>query len=157
MDSIQDIYKIIRLNVWKSQDHFKIYAVYGPPQNRPNFDLLNISNKSIVFGDFNVHSTRWGYKRRNTAGKQIGDILNSSHLELIYSHDEPATYLHYNGTRTTPDLLLILIDICELTQRRIIGDPGSGHKPVIASITINSKFMALKMPTKVLWKFKKAD
>nr|CDS33106.1 hypothetical protein HmN_000484100 [Hymenolepis microstoma] len=35
------------------------------------------------------------------------------------------------------------------SQRKILDDPGSGHKPVIASITINSKSMTPKMPTKV--------
>nr|CDS34061.1 ORF2 [Hymenolepis microstoma] len=138
----------------KRQNHFKTYAVYNPPQNRPNFNLLNISHKTIVLGDFNVHSTRWGYKSRNTAEKEIED---SSPLELIYSDEDPATYLHYNVTRTTPDLLLVSSDISELTQRKTIDDPGSRHKPVIASITINSKSITSKMPNKVLWKFKKAD
>nr|CDS31997.1 hypothetical protein HmN_000397500 [Hymenolepis microstoma]CUU97691.1 hypothetical transcript [Hymenolepis microstoma] len=111
-----------------------MYTVYNPPQNRPNFDLLNISYKTIVLEDFNAHSTRWGYRNRNTAGKEIEDILNSSPLELIYSEENPATYLHYSGTRTTSNLLLISSDISDITQREIIDDPGSGHKPVIASI-----------------------
>nr|CDS25417.2 pol protein [Hymenolepis microstoma] len=134
-----------------------MYPVYNPPQNRSNFDLLNISHKTIVHEDFNAHSTRWGYKDRNTAEKEIEDILNSCPLELSFSDEGPATYLHYNGTRTTPDLLLVSSDINELTQRKIIYGPGSGRKPVIASITINSKSMTPQMPTKVLWKFKKAD
>nr|CDS27385.1 hypothetical protein HmN_000742200 [Hymenolepis microstoma] len=54
------------------------------------------------------------------------------------SDEDPATYLHYNGTRTIPDLLLVSSHISELTQRKIIYGPGSGHKPVIASITIKS-------------------
>nr|CUU00435.1 hypothetical transcript [Hymenolepis microstoma] len=127
------------------------------PRNRPNFDLLNISHKTIVPGNCNAHFTRWGYKSRNTAGKEIEDILNSSSLELIYSDEEPATYLHYNRTRTTPDLLLVTGHISELTQRKIIDDPKSGNKPVVVSITIKSKSMTPKMPTKVLLKFKKAD
>ncbi|VDO01285.1 unnamed protein product [Rodentolepis nana] len=40
---------------------------------------------------------------------------------------------------------------------KIIDDPGSGHKPVIASITIGSKSMTRKVPTKLSWNFKKAD
>nr|CDS28319.1 pol protein [Hymenolepis microstoma] len=106
-----------------------MYSVYNPPQN----------------------------KNRNTDGKETKDILNSSPLELIYSDEDPATYFHYNGTRTTSDLLLVSSDISEFTQRKIIDDPGYGHKPVIASIIINSKSMTPKMPTGILWKFKKAD
>ncbi|VDN96088.1 unnamed protein product [Rodentolepis nana] len=40
MGSTQDICEIIRLNVWKCQNQFKIYAFYNPPQNCPNFDIL---------------------------------------------------------------------------------------------------------------------
>nr|CDS29376.1 selectin protein [Hymenolepis microstoma]CUU99916.1 selectin protein [Hymenolepis microstoma] len=127
-----------------------MHAVYNPPQNRPNFDLLNISHKTVVLGDFNAHSTRWGYKNRNTAGKEIEDILNSSPLEVIYNDEVPATHLHYNGIRTTPNLLLVSSDISELTQRKIIDNPGSGHKPVIASVTIKStKSVTPKMPTRL--------
>ncbi|VDO10340.1 unnamed protein product [Rodentolepis nana] len=74
-----------------------------------------------------------------------------------YSNEDPATYLYYNGTRTTPDLLLALSDISELTRRKIIDDPSSGHKPVIASITFGSRSMTMKVPTKLSWNFKKAD
>nr|CDS29803.2 hypothetical protein HmN_000901900 [Hymenolepis microstoma] len=59
-----------------------------------------------------------------------------------------ATYLHYNGTKTTPDLLLVSSYISELTQRKVIDDPGSGHKLFIASIITNSKPMTSKMPIK---------
>ncbi|VDO06726.1 unnamed protein product [Rodentolepis nana] len=68
-------------------------------------------------------------------------MLNSNPLELIYSDDDPVTYLHYNGARTTLDLLLASSDISEHTHGKIIDDSGSGHKPIIASITIGSKRM----------------
>nr|CDS28070.1 hypothetical protein HmN_000187100 [Hymenolepis microstoma] len=102
-------------------------------------------------------------KDRQVASVILNEVKEglTSHCEMIKSMDSidenPATYLQYNGTRTTPDLLLVSGDISELTQLKMIDDPGSGHKPVIASITINSKSMTPKMPTKVLWEFKKAD
>ncbi|VDO03263.1 unnamed protein product [Rodentolepis nana] len=157
MGSKQEMCEIIRLNAWKCQNHFKIYVVYIPPQNCPNFDFLNISHKTVVLGDFNAHSTRWDYKDTNIAGKEIEDMVNSNSLELIYSNEDPATYLHYNGTRTTPDLLLASSDISELTRRKIIDDPDSGHKPVIVSINISSNSMTTKVLTKLSWNFKKAD
>ncbi|VDO07757.1 unnamed protein product [Rodentolepis nana] len=78
-------------------------------------------------------------------------------LELIDSNEDPATYLDYNGTRIAPDLLLASRDISEHTRRKIIDDPGSGHKPVIASINIGSKSMTTKVLTKLPWNLKKAD
>ncbi|VDO02262.1 unnamed protein product [Rodentolepis nana] len=95
-------------------------------------------------------------------------MLNSNPLELIYNNEDPDTYLHYNGTGTTPELLVASSNIGEHTHRKIIDDPGSvtgkiiddpgsGHKPVIASITIGRKSMTTKVPTKLSWNFKKAD
>ncbi|VDN98747.1 unnamed protein product [Rodentolepis nana] len=93
----------------------------------------------------------------NIALNKIEDFINSNPLELIYSNEDPATYLHCSGTRTTPDLLLASNDFSEHTQYKIMDNPGSGHKPVIASITIGSKSMTRKVPTKLSWNFKKAD
>nr|CDS25492.1 hypothetical protein HmN_000592900 [Hymenolepis microstoma]CUU98165.1 hypothetical transcript [Hymenolepis microstoma] len=82
MSSMQDICEVIRLDVWKSQNDFKMYAVYSPPQKRFYLELFNISYKTLLLEDFNAHSKRWGYGNRNTAGKEIKDILNSSPLKL---------------------------------------------------------------------------
>ncbi|VDN99817.1 unnamed protein product [Rodentolepis nana] len=77
-------------------------------------------------------------------------MLNSNPLELIYNNEDLATYLHYNGTRTTPDLVLASSDISEHTRRKIIDDSDSGHKLVIASIPIGSKSMTRKMRNKTI-------
>uniref|UniRef100_A0A0R3TG49 Endo/exonuclease/phosphatase domain-containing protein n=1 Tax=Rodentolepis nana TaxID=102285 RepID=A0A0R3TG49_RODNA len=74
----------------------------------------------------------WGYKDTNIARKETEDMLNNNPLEHIYSNKDPATYVHYNETRTTPFLLLTSNSISEHKRRKIIEDPGSGHKPVIA-------------------------
>ncbi|VDO01277.1 unnamed protein product [Rodentolepis nana] len=109
MGSTHDRCEIIRLNVWKCQNYLKVYAV---------------SHKTIVLGDFNAHSTRWGYKDTNIAKNEIEDMLNSNPLEHFYSNEDLATYLHYNRTRTTPDLLVTSSDISEHTHSKIIDDPG---------------------------------
>ncbi|VDO09000.1 unnamed protein product [Rodentolepis nana] len=83
-------------------------------------------------------------------------MLNSRTLELLYSNEDPATYLHYNETKTTPDLLLASNDNSEHTRCKIIDDPGSGHKQIIASINIGSKSITWKVPTKLSWNFKMA-
>jgi hypothetical protein len=64
------------------------------------------------------------------------DLLSTSILELIYNDTDPPTYLHFNGPQTTPDLLLVSSDISVNTERTILDDPGLGHKPVIAKITL---------------------
>ncbi|GIY85323.1 hypothetical protein CDAR_317821 [Caerostris darwini] len=44
--------------------------------------------------------------------------------------------MHYNGRGITPDLLCVSTDLSPFTKRIVIGDPGSGHRRIIASIVI---------------------
>ncbi|VDO04817.1 unnamed protein product [Rodentolepis nana] len=85
----------------------------------------NLSDVKLNYYQFPGY-TLWGYKDTNIAGKEIEDMLNSNPLELIYTNEDPATYQHYNGTRTIPDFLLASSDISEHTHRKITDDPGSG-------------------------------
>ena len=38
----------------------------------------------IMIGDFKAHSSKWGYKDTNAAGKEMEELLNTSTLQLIY-------------------------------------------------------------------------
>jgi hypothetical protein len=143
--------------VWKQGNNFTIYAVYSSPNNQPDFTSLNVTTKTIVIGDSNAHSTKWGYKDTNTAGKEMEDLLNTSTLELIYNNTDPPTYLHYNGVQTTPDLSLVSSDISANTKRTILDDPGSGHKPVIAETPINRQQRTPDSYIRISWNFKKAN
>ncbi|GIY21565.1 hypothetical protein CEXT_494451 [Caerostris extrusa] len=41
------------------------------------------------------------------AGKEIEDFINSNTIKLIYNQKDPHTFMHYSGSLTTPDLLLV--------------------------------------------------
>ncbi|GFT07870.1 uncharacterized protein NPIL_574461 [Nephila pilipes] len=56
----------------------------------------------------------------NAAGQKLEDILNSTPLELIYHASDSQTFLHHNGTFSTPDLLCVSSNICISTKREII-------------------------------------
>ncbi|VDO01829.1 unnamed protein product [Rodentolepis nana] len=159
MGSTQNMCEIIRLNAWKCQKHFKIYAVYNPSHNSPSFDFLNISHKTVVLGDFNAHFTRLGYKNINLAGKEIEDMPNSDILELIYSikillhicttmkPEQLLTCSWLQPTSASSDLLLASTDISEHTYHKITDDPGSDHKPVIASVVLTIATSLLVLPS----------
>jgi len=119
--------EIVKVNV-----NFTIYAIYNPPNNKPDFTSLHVTSKTVMIGDINAHSPKWGDKDTNAAGKEMEDLLNTSILELIYDDTDPPTHLHFNGAQTTPDLLLVSSNISANTKRVILDDPGLGHKPVIA-------------------------
>jgi hypothetical protein len=62
--------EIIKLNVWKNENHVKVYGIYNPPQNNPSLSLLGVSKQTLVVGDFNTHFHDVGYKNINEAGKR---------------------------------------------------------------------------------------
>ena len=107
MGDSEDKSEVAKINVRKKGNTFTIYAIYSPP-NKPDFTSLYVTSKTIMIGDFNVHSPKWGYKDTNAAGKELEDLLNTSILELIYNETDPSTYLHFNGAQTTPDPLLVI-------------------------------------------------
>jgi hypothetical protein len=59
MCNSEDKSEIIKVNVWKKGSYFTIYAIYSPPNN-PGFTSLYVANKTIMIGDFNAHSPKWG-------------------------------------------------------------------------------------------------
>ena len=148
--------EIVKVNVWKKGNNFTIYAIYSPPNNKPNLTSLHVTSKTVMIRDFNAHSPKWSYKNTNTAGKEMEDLLSTSILELIYDTD-PSTYVHFNGAQTTPDILLVSSDISANTKHVILDDPGSGHKPVIAKITLTQQQRILSPYIRTSWNFKKAN
>ncbi len=124
--------EIIKLDVWKMKRHFKIYGCYSPPANtKLDFSLLTFPSKTILCGDFNGHSPLWDYRDLNSAGKAIEDLLITNKMELLYNNSDVKTYLHYNGNSTNPDLTLASVDIADDAKRKVIYDPGSGHRMII--------------------------
>ena len=156
MGDTSDKLELIYLNVWKAGVHFKIYAAYNPPNNKPNLDAITTGNKTIFLGDFNAPSKTWGYISTTTIGQIFEDFLDTSNMELVYNNTDPPTYIHYSGTGTNPDLLFVSSDISSATSRKVIEDPGSGHRIVLANIQLptpnNNCFRS-----KPSWNFKKAN
>jgi len=85
MGNSEDKSETVKVNVWKQGNNFAIYAIYSPPNNKPDFTSLYVTRKTILIGDFNAHSPKWGYKDTNTAGKEMEDLLNTSVLELLHN------------------------------------------------------------------------
>ena len=156
MANADDKSEITKTEVWKNGNSFKIFSVYNPPNNKPNLDFLPLTtSKTIVVGDFNAHSQKWGYNDQNSAGLAIQDLLNTTNLELIYNSMDTPTYLHYNGSKTNPDLLMVSSDISSNTSRKVRDDPGSGHRIVSADILIPRRSI-IRNTTKTPWNFRKA-
>ena len=152
-----DRMEVIKIDVWKQENHFKIYGLYNPPNNVPNMEVLELSSKTVVVGDFNAHMKEVGYSDDNATGKAIKDYIDSNNIVLIYNSNDTPSYLHYNGSTTNPDLTLVSPDISIQTTRSILDDSGTGHRMIINSIQIGGKTGAnTKTIPRYSWNFKKA-
>ena len=48
--------EIVKLELWKQNQHFKIFVIYNLRNNIPTTDKLEIGKKTIVLGDLNAHA-----------------------------------------------------------------------------------------------------
>uniref|UniRef100_A0A8D8Q7F5 Endonuclease/exonuclease/phosphatase domain-containing protein n=1 Tax=Cacopsylla melanoneura TaxID=428564 RepID=A0A8D8Q7F5_9HEMI len=152
-----DKIEIVKIDVWNKDEHLKIYCCYNPPTNSPDLSVIIIQSKTVIIGDFNAHSTNWGYQSQNEPGAKLEDFINTNTLELIYKPNDTPTFLHHSGSQTNPDLLMVSSDITENTTREVLEDPGSGHRVIKATITSKCKNDQSSAPRKPAWNFKKAN
>jgi hypothetical protein len=62
--------EIIEIIVWINNKKLKIYGLYSPPRNKNLYlEKVEIQQNTIIIGDFNAASPKWGYNYYNEAGK----------------------------------------------------------------------------------------
>lgn len=72
----------VLLDVCKHGAHFKIYAIYNPPNNKPSSTYLDNTLKTMLTRDFNADlDTLHNFKN---SGREVETFLNSFTFELIY-------------------------------------------------------------------------
>ena len=133
-----------------------ITNVYKPPGTRLCLDSLpRFQQPCIYAGDFNCHSTTWGYSSTNTDGTTLEHWASNTDVTLLYDLEQPRSFRSARwGTSTNPDLGFANLGTC--ASRRVLECfPKSQHRPSIieSSTTINS------VPTRPVkrWNFRKAD
>ena len=153
-----DYSEIIKATVWKCNNKFKVYGIYSPPNNNNlNLDLLENDKKTIIIGDLNGHSPRWGYSNVNKVGKIIEDYLDANTMNILYNNEDPNTFIHYNGQSTNPDIAIVSTDIENNTTKSVIEDSGSGHRAIITKTSFKHQSGKENKKLKRKWNFKKAD
>jgi len=58
MENSEDKSEVVKVNVWKKGNNFTIYAIYIPPNNKPDFTSLHVTRKTVMIRDFNAHSPK---------------------------------------------------------------------------------------------------
>ncbi|KAG8173404.1 hypothetical protein JTE90_015537 [Oedothorax gibbosus] len=157
MEGGVDKSEIAKIDVWKEGKHFRVFSMYSPPRNRPNFDLVEMGKKTILMGDFNAHSFEWGYDNYNAAGRELENFMSTNQLQLIYESSDTPSYLHYNGSLTNPDLIFVSSDLEDMV-RQVLEDPGFGHRMILCTIRCRRGRNACGFErAKKSWNFKKAN
>ncbi|KAG8196234.1 hypothetical protein JTE90_023793 [Oedothorax gibbosus] len=148
--------EIIKVKILINKIKFLIYGIYSPPNNKNlNLDILPVSNNTILVGDFNAASPSWGYETYNQVGKLVEDFSDSNALIVLYNKDDPKSFIHYSGSSTNPDLTIVAANIQDNCKKKVIGDPGSGHR--IVKTTYESFQSKKYEATRTSWNFKKAN
>lgn len=80
-----DKMEALRVEIFIEKERLNLIFLYNPPQNKTCYDLIDIDEKSILIGDFNSHSSRWGYSLTDSVGKIIEEFLDSNPVQRIPS------------------------------------------------------------------------
>lgn len=116
----------ILIVVWKNGVKFPCTAVYNPPRNIANFDLIEIEDDCLIFGDFNCPSERWNYKKTLPAGKNLEDFIDTHPINHVNSNkSNDYTFLSPSGSKTNPDLVLAHTNVKKYVIQKPIALLGS--------------------------------
>lgn len=152
--------EIAKLEIWINNNKFMYYSIYSPANNKKlNLNDIKDCNNTIVTGDFNGYSPRWGYHNLNTAGIEIENFGDGKWYELLYNPNDLKPHIYYTGNSTTPDLVLVSSNLTNRYKKLVIEDVGSGHRMVETSIKLNlkpNKSIIGKKTIRTQWNFKKS-
>ncbi len=118
--------------------HFKITCVYKPPATPFRWSqTLHLNDETnLVVGDFNSHSTTWGYSNTNRDGEAVKEWAASNDLSIVYDAKHPATFQSARWRRGyNPDLALISTRHYQNIEKSV-GDPipRTQHRPIVITI-----------------------
>uniref|UniRef100_A0A6P7FPK9 Uncharacterized protein LOC114329875 n=1 Tax=Diabrotica virgifera virgifera TaxID=50390 RepID=A0A6P7FPK9_DIAVI len=129
----RDKLETFQVEVWKNSKPVTLFLLYNPPDNIPALELVEqqIQPSTIIIGDFNSPSTRWGYSRTTNVGKHLEDFLDNNYLDVL---NTPPTFLSFRGSQTRPDLVVTHPHITEKTSVTLLDDAaGCGHRTLLVT------------------------
>ncbi|KAJ8379201.1 hypothetical protein AAFF_G00223130 [Aldrovandia affinis] len=135
-----------------------ITSVYKPPPIPMEMPEIPSSGKpKIVIGDFNSHSTQWGYANNNADGDAVEMWAENSQLNLIHNAKQPKSF---NSGRWragyNPDIVFVSRKIAGLSKKLVLEPlPRTQHRPI--SITINAAITPATVPFRRRFNFGKAN
>lgn len=59
-------------------------------------------------------------------------------MELLYNPEDKKTLLHYSGNSTSPDLTMVSSDLYDDSQKTVLEELGSDHRPTLPSVKLKA-------------------
>ena len=118
-----------------------IFNLYCPSDKDLALHTMNLPPENcLTVGDFNSHSTSWGYKESDRRGDEVEDWQIENNLLLLNDPEDPPTFFSRRW----------------ITSRKVQNQlAGSDHKPVLLAVNMNYKPSNPK--TFPRWNYSKAD
>ncbi|XP_050066097.1 uncharacterized protein LOC126555181 [Aphis gossypii] len=137
-----------------------ITSIYKPPTIPFAFnDPGNFNNQrtQIVVGDFNSHSTTWGYKENDENGDLVESWAEAWLLTLIHDPKLPPSFNSGRWKRGyNPDLIFVSNALKQQAIKQVERHiPRSQHRPISCEIT--HKIRANTTPFRRRFNFQKAN
>lgn len=137
-----------------------VTSVYKPPRIDFSFNQpKNFCCKAtkLVIGDFNCHSTSWGYKETDKSGEDLENWAESTGMKLIHDPKKPHSFSSGRWHRGfNPDNIFVSENIAHQTQKDVMGAiPHSQHRPIMCSV--KAAVVPKTVPFKRRFNFKKAQ
>ena len=135
-----------------------ITSVYKPPPTPFVMPEIPSSGKpKIVIGDFNSHSTQWGYANNNPDGDAVEAWAESNQLNLIHDAKQPKSF---NSGRWkagyNPDIVFVSQNITGLSKKLVLEPlPKTQHRPI--GLTVNAAITPATVPFQRRFNFRKAN
>ena len=135
-----------------------VTSFYKPPNEQFEFSCNTTQTSTqVIIGDFNSHSTQWGYRSTNEDGTLVERWAESNLLSLIHDAKQPKSFHSARWQQCyNPDLSFVSTSIAHHSEK-IVMDVihRTQHRPI--GIKIKAAVTPQQVPFRRRYNFKKAD
>lgn len=140
--------------------NFTVTSIYKPPGEK--FGLTRTQNfnnqkTQFVVGDFNCHSTAWGYSETDHNGHLLEEWAEVSNLSLLHDPKLPCSFTSKIWKRGyNPDNCYVSCSIQDCCIKRVYeAIPKTQHKPI--GVQVYSAVKTTTIPFRRRFNFKRAN
>ena len=136
-----------------------VTSIYKPPPQAFAFHQRvphTHTKPQIIIGDYNSHSTQWGYRETDEDGEAVEMWMDTNQLSLIHDAKLPHSFQSARWKRGyNPDLAVVTNNIAGMCQKFVMEPiPQSQHRPI--GIKVEAVIKPTKVPFKRRFNYKKA-